>query len=108
MAEEEEEEEEAPVAADSTADTDPTISVAGEPSATLTSSLRFIQESEIETPPFDGVWVDKADATGHEEIVNGHASDAPEKSSALVDVSIISYYLETPLTCVSSGEQLHY
>jgi hypothetical protein len=52
--------------------------------------LRFIQASEIETPTFDGVWVEKADATGHEEAVNGHASEAPLTPSAPVDVSVIS------------------
>jgi len=76
------EEEEALVAADSTVDTDPSVSVAGDP-----TSLRFIQASEIETPTFDGVWVEKADATGHEEVVNGHASEAPLTPSAPVDAN---------------------
>jgi hypothetical protein len=97
---EEEEEEEAPVVEDSTVDTDLTVSVAGD-AATLSNSLRFIQESEIETPTFDGVWVEKADATGHEEVANGLVSDAPAESlTPVVDVSIISLHLETPLTFV--------
>jgi hypothetical protein len=55
----------------------------------LSNSLRFIQESEIETPSFDGVWVEKVDATDHEEVVNGHASEAPVTSSAPGEVSNI-------------------
>ena len=84
---EEEEEEEAPIVEDSVVDTDLTISVADDPTATLSSSLRFIQESEIETPAFDGVWVEKADAAGHEEVANGHISEAPAETLApVVDV----------------------
>ena len=79
--EEVEEEEETPAVAEST---DAAIPVAIEPTATLSSSLRFIQESEIETPAFDGVWVEKADATGHEEVLNGHALEAPVTPSAPV------------------------
>lgn len=78
--EEEEEEEEAPVVADSTAGADPSVSAADP----IAAELRFIQESEIETPTFDGVWVEKADATGHEEAVNGNASEAPVTPSAPV------------------------
>ena len=88
---EEEEEEEAPIVEDSIVDTDLTVSVADDSTATLSSSLRFIQESEIETPTFDGVWVEKADATGHEEVPNGHVPEAPaEPLAPVVDVSIIS------------------
>ena len=88
--EEEEAEAEAPAVPESTTDTDASASVAGEPPAILSNSLRFIQESEIETPAFDGVWVEKADATGHEEAVNGHDPEVPVTSSApIVDVSII-------------------
>jgi hypothetical protein len=87
----EEVEEEVPVVADSTADTDPTVCIASDSATALANSLRFMQASEIETPTFDGVWVEKADATGHEEVVNGHASEAPVTSSAPVaNVSIIS------------------
>lgn len=58
-----------------------------DPTATLSSSLRFIQESEIETPTFDGVWVEKADAAGHEEVANGDVSEAPAETLApVVDV----------------------
>ena len=91
---EEEGEEEAPVVEDSIVDTDPTGSVADDPTATLSSSLRFIQESEIEPPAFDGVWVEKADAAGHEEVADGHVSEAPAKSLAPVEVLIISQRLE--------------
>lgn len=84
-------EEEIPVVADSTVDTDPTVAIASDSATALANGLRFIQESEIETPTFDGVWVEKADATGHEEVVNGHASEAPVASSAPVaEVLIIS------------------
>lgn len=85
---EEEEEEGASVVEDSIVDTDLTVSVADDPTATLSSSLRFIQESEIETTPtFDGVWVEKADAAGHEEVANGHLSEAPAETLApVVDV----------------------
>jgi hypothetical protein len=75
----EEEEEEAPV--ESIVDTDVMVSVAGDPNATLSSSLRFIQESEIEIPTFNGVWVEKADATGHEDVANGHW-DSPDCSQS--------------------------
>jgi len=82
---------EAPPVAESTADTDAAVSVADEPTATLSNSLRFIQESEIETQSLDAVWVEKTDAICHEEAVNGHASEAPVTSSVpVVDVSIIS------------------
>ena len=82
---EEAEEEESPVVEDSTVDTDLTVSVADDPTATLSNSnLRFIQESEIETPAFDGVWVEKADAAGHEEVTNGHVSEAPAEILAPV------------------------
>ncbi|KAF8800281.1 hypothetical protein BYT27DRAFT_7200473 [Phlegmacium glaucopus] len=81
---EEEAEAEAPAVAESTVDTDTAISVVGEPGATLSNSLRFIQESEIETPAFDGVWVEKSDTIDHEEAVNGHVSEAPVTSSAPV------------------------
>lgn len=82
--EEEEEEEKLPIIVESTADTDITVSAEGESTITLTNSLRFIQESEIETPAFDGVWVEKADATGHQEEVNGDASEAPVTPSVPV------------------------
>jgi hypothetical protein len=53
--------------------------------------LRFIQESEIETSTFDGVWVEKADAAGHEEVANGHGSEAPaETLTPVVDVQFFS------------------
>ena len=72
-------------------ETDLTVSIADDPTATLSSSLRFIQESEIETPAFDGVWVEKADAAGHEEVTNGHVSEAPADILApVVDVQIFS------------------
>jgi hypothetical protein len=100
----EEEEEEAPV--ESIVDTDVTVSVAGDPTATLSSNLRFIQESEIEIPTFDGVWVEKADATGHKDVANGHVPEIP--LAPVVDVSIISQYLEAPLTFVWIGKQLHH
>lgn len=59
-----------------------------DPTATLSSSLRFIQESELEAPAFDdGVWVEKADAAGHEEVANGDVSEAPAETLApVVDV----------------------
>ena len=86
---EQDEQEEAPVVEDFTVDTDPTVSVADDP-ATLSSNLRFIQESEIETPTtFDAVWVEKADAAGHEEVANGDVSEAPAKTLApVVDVQL--------------------
>jgi len=80
----EEEEEEAPVA-ESTVDPDIAVSVADEPAVPLSSGLRFIQESEIETPTFDAVWVEKTDVTGHEEAVNGHAPEAPVTPSGPVN-----------------------
>ena len=80
----EEEGEEAPVVESSITDTDLTVTVADDSTATLSNSLRFIQESEIEAPTFDGVWVEKADVAGHEEIANGHVSEAPAESLAPV------------------------
>lgn len=86
---EEEEEEEVPVA-ESTVDPDIAVFVADEPIAPLSSSFRFIQESEIETPSSDAVWVEKTDATGHEEAINGHATEAPvTPPGPVTDVSII-------------------
>ena len=88
---EEEEEEGASAVENSVVETDLTVSIADDPTATLSSSLRFIQESEIETPAFDGVWVEKADAAGHEEVANGHLSEAPAETLApVVDVQIFS------------------
>lgn len=61
------------------------VPVAGIPSAIASSSFRFIQDSEIETPSFDeGVeWVEKSEAVGHEEpVVNGHATEEDAPASA--------------------------
>ncbi|KAF9479064.1 hypothetical protein BDN70DRAFT_932907 [Pholiota conissans] len=60
------------------------------PTATVSGSFRFIQDSEIETPSFEegGVWVEKSDAAGHEEpIVNGHVAEeaAPAPAEAPID-----------------------
>ncbi|KAJ3480922.1 hypothetical protein NLJ89_g12251 [Agrocybe chaxingu] len=64
---------------ESTTEAEPDIPVAGLPTGTMSSSFRFIQESEIETPSFEegAEWVEKADAAGHEEqaVPNGQAPE---------------------------------
>lgn len=81
--EEEEEvvEEEEPVLAASAVETEPEVPVVGIPvSSTMSSSLQFIQDSEIEAPVFEegAEWIEKADAVGHEEehAVNGVTTEA--------------------------------
>ncbi|PPQ63740.1 hypothetical protein CVT24_004249 [Panaeolus cyanescens] len=68
--------------------------VAGVPAASVASSLRFIQASEIEPTSFeDGVeWIEKSDAAGHEEPqTNGHAHEASEEAGPEVNNSTIDW-----------------
>lgn len=79
--EEEVVEEEEPVLAASAVETEPEAPVAGiAASSTMSSSFRFIQDSELETPVFEegAEWIEKADAVDHEEehAVNGVTPEA--------------------------------
>lgn len=59
--------------------------VSGVPPSSMTSSFRFIQDSEIETPSFEegAEWIEKSDAVDHEEpYTNGHAAEASEEVGA--------------------------
>ncbi|KAF8971169.1 hypothetical protein BDZ97DRAFT_1693864 [Flammula alnicola] len=81
----EEEEEQQQTLADSTEDIEPEVPVADIPTATISSSFRFIQASEIEISSFEegAEWVEKSDAAGHEEehAVNGHVAEEAAPSA---------------------------
>ncbi|CAA7260598.1 unnamed protein product [Cyclocybe aegerita] len=75
-----------------TTEAEPDIAVTGLPTGTMSSSFRFIQESEIETTSFEegAEWVEKADA-GHEEqaALNGQTPEgiapAPADTNGTLD-----------------------
>ncbi|KAH9484939.1 hypothetical protein JR316_0001843 [Psilocybe cubensis] len=78
-------EEEQPAVAQSTTEPEPDVAVAGIQPPTMSSSFRFIQDSEIETPSFDEAeWVEKSDAAGHveEPTVNGHVPEEAAPAAA--------------------------
>ena len=83
--EEEVVEEEEPVLAASVVETEPEPPVVGVPALPMSSSFRFIQDSELETPVFEegAEWIEKADAVGHEE---GHAVNGIITEAAPADV----------------------
>jgi len=95
--EEEVVEEEQPVLATSVVETEPEVPVAGIPASTMSSSFRFIQDSEIEAPSFEesAEWIERSDAVGHEEelAINGLATEAAPVDVRRCRISPVNLHL---------------